>query len=328
MSKFWNSFGLCMRGQGKLNEAFEAFKKATQTEPGLGEHYYNLGRLEGEAMSFHRCEDIKMATYGKTMLTPPKNIVYSCFGEQHIIATILKECETIDIINYCVDLGASDGLAFSNTYPLFNKGWNGLCVEARIEAFSDLAYAYRDLPNKITLFNQFVTPSNVLDIFRLCKVPLEFGLLSLDIDSYDYFVLQEILKKYKPKIICTEINELIPPPVHFALKYTENITNNMQVGQSICMLNKLLQQTEYSIVWLEYNNAFAVHNSLLAHLTSFNSLSPEEAFNKGLLNRPDWKLKLPWNLEAKNIIYNSDDTLKTIRERLLLSEHLGYYVCY
>lgn len=328
LSTFWHTFGHSLRGQGKLNEAYEAFKKATQTIPALGDHFHSLGRLEGEAMSFHRCYDIRMSKYGKTILAPPEKIVYSCFGEQRIISKLLEEGNAANIINFCVDLGASDGLTFSNTYPLYKKGWKGLCVEARSCAFSDLAFSYRDLPNKITLFNEFVTPHNVLDIFRLSKVPKDFGLLSLDIDSYDYFVLEKILEEYRPKIICTEINELIPPPVNFALKYTENISIDMQIGQSICMVDKLLTLKGYSIIWLEYNNVFAVQNSLLPHLTSFTKLSPEEAFEKGLVSRPDWKLKLPWNMEVKNVIYNVEDKLKTIKERLLLPQHQESYICY
>jgi hypothetical protein len=36
------------------------------------------------------------------------------------------------------------------------------------------------------------------------------GLLNLDIDSWDYFVLEEILAEFRPQLAIVEVNRLIP----------------------------------------------------------------------------------------------------------------------
>ena len=50
-------------------------------------------------------------------------------------------------------------------------------------------------------------PSNILDHFKKFKVPQEFDLLSVDTDSYDWFMIEAILQGgYQPRVIVTEWN--------------------------------------------------------------------------------------------------------------------------
>ena len=62
----WNILGLSLRGFSKLNEAGVAFEKAILCDPTFAKASYNLGRLHGEAVSFHRSQDIKKSMYGRT----------------------------------------------------------------------------------------------------------------------------------------------------------------------------------------------------------------------------------------------------------------------
>lgn len=304
-SYYWNALGLTLRGLNRLNEAYDCFQKAISKQPVLLNAFYNLGRLEGECLSFHRREDIRRS-HGLYNTCNRESIVYSCFDEQNVIQSLLDEIGSKNIKKYCVDIGASDGLTFSNTYPLFNSGWRGVCIECDPEKFADLSDVHIN-SNDVQLMNCFATPQNILDIFKIHKVPKEFGFLSLDIDSYDYYVLEKILSKYKPAVICAEINEYFPPPICFALKYGTFDKLPNAVGQSITMLNKLLFKNDYTLVHLEYNNAFAVHNSKLDLIKSYKSLTPEEAFRTGLVDKLDWKLKMPWFKEARQLIYTCDD---------------------
>jgi hypothetical protein len=63
-----------------------------------------------------------------------------------------------------------------------------------------------------------VTPNNVVSLLLANDTPKEFAFLNLDLDGYDYFVLEQILTHYRPKLICKEINEKIPPPIKFSVK--------------------------------------------------------------------------------------------------------------
>jgi len=295
-SMFWCFLGEALRGQSRLNEAHHCLKQAINCPDPTVSSFYHLGRLEGENVSFHRKSDIRKSKY-KYDLARDDDIVYSCFGEQEIIKQIAQELSP-HIHKYAVDVGAGDGMTFSNTYPLYREGWNGICFEPSVPQFHDLTHSLKDSPNKIGLCNEFVTPDNVLTFFEGFNIPKDFGFLSLDIDSYDYYVLEKILEKYTPAFICTEINENIFPPVCYALKYQNmNRIPLKLLGQSISMVEKLLQSKNYSLICLEYNNLFAVRNDLICHLKSFQPKKSTELYYEGFINKNDNSIKLHWSFD-------------------------------
>ena len=106
----------------------------------------------------------------------------------------------------------------SNSLKLFQAGWQGVAVEWNAKQFSKLAFSYVGLPSA-TLVRARVTPDNVLHLLAGCDTPKEFGYFGLDIDSYDHFVLAKVLSAHRPSLICTEINEKIPPPLKFTVKW-------------------------------------------------------------------------------------------------------------
>ena len=123
-------------------------------------------------------------------------------------------------------------------------------------------------------------------------------MLNLDIDGYDFFVLDEILGAFRPGVVCTEINEKIPPPLRFTVRYVPDYSwgTNHFYGQSISQLALLCERHGYSIVELEYNNAFLVPSDLAA-----TSLTPEEAYRRGYLDRPDRHTRFPWNDDMEQL---------------------------
>ncbi len=329
---FWYNLGICYRKQSRLNEANAALINATNSKEPFNTSFYELGRLHGESISFHRSHDISASHFKKNPLQKSKDIIYSCFGEQKIIHDILSELPSIE--NYCIDIGAGDGLTFSNTYNLFKNDWKGLCAEVNSEAFSNLAKNYQDFEN-VNLFKGFVTPDNVKSLFQLNSVPKNFGVLSLDIDSYDYYVLKEILKEYKPVLMCVEICEVCPPPIRFTLKYpikTDMYKNGLLqlFGQSICMLNDLLLHYNYSLIQLEYNNAFILRNDYINYLKTFKVITPEEAYQTGLLNKNDYHLKLFWSYKNINLMQNTpiEQRVQFLKNTLQTQNKLDSYICY
>jgi len=138
----------------------------------------------------------------------------SNFGEERIIGEWLARVPPRHRVY--VDIAAGDGVTMSNTLALARAGWNGLAVEGDAALFADLTRAYARYP-KVRLASAMVTPDNVADLLRAHDVPREFGVLSLDIDGYDHFVLDRLLEAFRPGLICAEINEAIPPPVKFSV---------------------------------------------------------------------------------------------------------------
>jgi hypothetical protein len=190
-----------------------------------------------------------------------------------------------------VDLGAGDGVKGSNTFALFSAGWRGLGVECDTWRARKLAKTYERLAG-VAARHARVTPQSVVALLAEHHVAREFDVLSLDIDSYDYLVLDAILSHFRPRIVVTEINEKIPPPVRFHVKYDPEFRlQHHFYGYSIASLADLCARHGYAIMELEYNNAFLAPHELCGGETG----SVEEIYRKGYLARTDRAKKFTSN---------------------------------
>jgi hypothetical protein len=227
----------------------------------------------------------------------PRTRVCSNLDEQQVIARYVAQ--RADVTPYVVDIGASDGVTMSNTFALFREGWEGLAVEFGATEFAALARHYAHLP-RASLARAKVTPLNVLALLRAHSVPTEFGVLSLDIDGYDHFVLAEILKEFRPFLICAEVNEKIPPPVKFTVLWNPEYAwrTDHFFGQSLSQLHTLCESHQYALVELQYNNAFLIP----VEKSPVPGLTPEAAYDSGYRARPDRAAKFPWNADMEPLL--------------------------
>jgi len=210
-----------------------------------------------------------------------------------------------------VDIAALDGVTGSTTYDLYKMGWGGLAVEYDAKGFSQLARNYVNF-QEVNLAKCMVTPINVLALLETNGIPRNFDFLSLDIDGYDHEVLEQVLTGYRPKLICAEINEKIPPPIMFTVKWRPDYVWNADhfYGQSLSQLHHLAGQNGYSLVELHYNNAFLIPSELNIK----PALRPEQAYREGYLEKPDRKLKFPWNHNMEEVLHmKPEDALAFIK---------------
>jgi len=196
-----------------------------------------------------------------------------------------------------VDIGAGDGVRSSNTYALFLNGWRGVGIEFDSRKFVKLARAYKYFPEVYACRNR-VTPDNIVPLLRSYEVPAGFSVLSLDIDGNDYWVLRSILAEFRPQLIVTEINEKIPPPIRFVVKYDPNFQlRHHFFGYSMSVLSDLCCEFGYAILALEYNNAFLAPKELVGE----RALDALDAYTSGYLDRPDRKEKFSLNFDMERI---------------------------
>ncbi|GAB5411423.1 MAG: hypothetical protein ChlgKO_05370 [Chlamydiales bacterium] len=132
--------------------------------------------------------------------------IYSQYGEDGIIEEIFTRIG-IDS-GFFVDFGANDGIWLSNTRLLWEKGWNGVMIEANPKFYKTLRNTYENDPQVKTL-NEFVTwkkDDKRGRLFNEIKEEhfknQEIDFLSIDIDGGDYFILKTL--KCRPKVICIE----------------------------------------------------------------------------------------------------------------------------
>ena len=135
--------------------------------------------------------------------------VFSQNGEDGIIEEILRRLEISN--GWVCEFGAWDGVHLSNTFNLVIRGFNAVFIEGDTNKYHDLVKTTANYKN-ITPINRFVdhndTKNSLDNILKETSIPIDFDILSIDIDSFDYQVW-ESLKMYKPKIVIIEINSSV-----------------------------------------------------------------------------------------------------------------------
>ena len=220
---------------------------------------------------------------------------FSQWSEQQILSKYIDELLPPNHSKTVVDIGAGNGIRWSNTYSLFLSGWRGVGIEADSRKFARLERAYRKLP-QARACHETADPDNIVPLLKSLGMEKNFSVLSIDIDGNDYWVLKAILCEFRPALVVTEINEKIPPPLRFLFKYAPNSQlRHHFFGYSIAVLEDLCDRFDYGILQLEYNNAFIAPREL----KGARFVDAETAYVDGYRNRPDRKERFAANLDME-----------------------------
>ncbi len=236
-----------------------------------------LKKIEPEKISYWKLDRISK-----------KNIDFSGHGETQAVKQYLKN-DSLDF-NYFVDIGASDGVSSSSTLEFAKMpNWHGLSIEYDDNKFSKLQYVYRKYKN-ISLANKKVTPDSIVDILLDYEVPKNFSFLNIDIDSYDLEVSKSLFQLgYRPDIVSIEINEKIPPPIYFNVKYDQEHfwQGDHFFGCSLTAAVEEFSQFDYLLAEFRLNNAIFVNLIKFPELTPKNaSIAYDEGY-KSIKNRKE-----------------------------------------
>ncbi len=245
---------------------------------------------------------------------------FSNFDEERMLERFIKELLPPGHSRTAVDIGAGDGVKSSNTYALFRAGWRGLGVEGDEGRARRLARAYKKFEG-VTAVRALVTPANVVQLLRSHGVEDDFGVLSLDIDSYDYWVLDALLRSFRPRLVVTEINEKIPPPIKFVVKYDPEFRlQHHFFGYSIASLEELCGQHDYALIALEYNNAFLAPREL----EGVRPLGAARAYREGYLERPDRQERF-WRNSDMEVLHTLEPAEAARFINQFFARHRGKY---
>jgi len=222
---------------------------------------------------------------------------FSHANEQQILARLIEKLLPQDWPRTVVDIGAGNGVRWSNSYALLLSGWKALGIEADPRKYALLKKAYSNFP-EARASNALADPQNIGTLLREFGVEKNFGVLCLDIDGNDYWVLDAILSEFRPGLVVTEINENIPPPFRFAVKFDPNFQLRYHFyGYSIAALEDLCRKHNYGILELEYNNAFLAPVELGAA-----EFRPAAAvYKKGYLDRPERQQRFASNVDMEAV---------------------------
>ena len=179
--------------------------------------------------------------------------LYSQNGEDGIIARLFELLGTTN--RYYVEFGTGTTGAQRNTRLLDQSDWTGLLM--------DLGASER-APN---VKKERITAENINQLFAKYDVPLEFDLLSIDIDGNDYWVRKAIGRNYLPRVLVMEYNASFPPPQSKTITYDPNFywRKTNYFGASLTALMKLNASFGYRLVFCDSRgiNAFFIREDLV-----------------------------------------------------------------
>lgn len=220
---------------------------------------------------------------------------FSHANEQSILARYVEQLLPRNGPKTVVDIGAGNGVRWSNSYALLLAGWNAVGIEADPQKYALLSKVYGKFP-QAHASNSLAAPDNICMLLQDFNVEKDFGVLCVDIDGNDYWVLDAILNKFRPGLVVTEINENVPPPLRFVVKFDPNFRLRYHFyGYSIAALQDLCEKHNYGILELEYNNAFIAPREF----TAAQFRDAKAAYDKGYLNRPERLERFTSNLDME-----------------------------
>lgn len=197
-------------------------------------------------------------------------------GEDGIILEVIRRIFKSDYKNKnFFEFGVEDG-SECNCAVLANfLGWNGVFIESDEEKFKKLDDRYKD-NHKIKTLNQMVYSTNIQDIIN--KNMPDIDILSIDIDSHDYWVWEAI--EINPKLVIIEYNPALSGKKVLSKERTTGWDGTTAYGASLDAYIDLGIKKGYSLIYTDSNgvNAFFIRNDYIDLFPE--SKNPQKILNK------------------------------------------------
>jgi hypothetical protein len=187
--------------------------------------------------------------------------IFSQFGEDGIIQRLLRHLQVAH--RTFIEFGVEDFAESNCRFLMMNDNWRGFVMDGsakRIAAIHRLPEIFKfDLTAKAA----FVTRENVNDLFASSGFDADLGLLSIDVDGNDYWLLDAITV-VQPRVLIVEYNALFGPTRNITVPYDAQFEryrahrSGLYFGASLGALAAVAARKGYSLVATESSgvNAF------------------------------------------------------------------------
>ena len=208
--------------------------------------------------------------------------VYSQWGEDGIIQFLINKLEIKNRI--FVEFGVQNYTESNTRFLLQNNNWSGLVIDGSPKNIqyikNDPIYWRYNLKADCS----FIDKDNINDILISNGIVDDIGLLSIDVDGNDYWILDAI-NCVHPRILICEYNSLFGYKRKVTIPYDQKFVrtkahfSNLYYGASIAALEQLAKLKGYSLVGSNSvgNNLFFVRSDLTSNLPTY---LPEQAYVK------------------------------------------------
>jgi hypothetical protein len=255
---------MAMKGRGlrsSIRHALGGRSPRSTTRDDVEQLRLAIGRLESRAVRGGRFDRVREAEFR----------VFSQFGEdgiiQHLISRVPIENDTF------VEFGVEDYRESNTRFLLCNDNWRGLILDggtAHIDFVRSNPIGWRQ---SIEARSAFITRENVNSTIAAAGFGGDIGLLSIDIDGNDYWVL-EAIDVVHPRILIVEYNSTFGPDAAVSVPYdpafdrTQAHSSNLYWGASLTAICLAASAKGLTFVGSNSagNNAFFVREDLLGGL--------------------------------------------------------------
>lgn len=194
--------------------------------------------------------------------------VFSQWGEDGILQFLTHN---IEIANKTfIEFGVEDFFESNCRFLLMKDIWQGFVIDGSSRNIDRLMASYFYWRYPLSAKAAFVTRENVSKLLDVSGFDHDLGILSIDIDGVDYFVLEQ-LQEWRPRILVAEYNGVfgmqnpVSVPYKPDFQRTRQHPSNLYYGASLSAFVHLLQGRGYALVGVNSvgSNAFFVRRELL-----------------------------------------------------------------
>jgi len=211
--------------------------------------------------------------------------VFSQWGEDGIIQRLIQ---IVPIQNQTfIEFGVEDFSESNCRFLLLNNNWQGFVVDGSPKKVGRLRNSHYFWKYQLEAQAEFLDTHNINAVLAQSGFHEDLGILSIDVDGIDYYLLKEIYA-FRPRILICEYNAVFGPSRKISVPYdplfarSERHFSHLYFGASLAALNFVAEQKGMALVGTNQAgvNAFFVRNDLLGK--SLRKLSPEEAFTDSM----------------------------------------------
>lgn len=127
-----------------------------------------------------------------------KRDVTSQFGEDGYVRALFDRIGTVN--RWCFEVGAVDGLVYSNSKQWVDEGWNAVLIESDAEQFKKLEERSTE---RVHVVHEHVNADSMDTILADAGAPVDMDLGVIDIDGQDYHVW-EGMQTHRPRVMLVE----------------------------------------------------------------------------------------------------------------------------
>ena len=174
--------------------------------------------------------------------------IFSQWGEDGIIQKII---DSIEIKNKTfIEFGVGDFFVSNCRFLMMHDNWSGFVIDSSEKTIEVLKKAYFYWKYNLKLINAFIYKENINNLLLKSEFDFDLGLLSIDIDGNDYYIL-EAINQYKPRILVVEYNSLFGSKRNISIPYIADFNrtkahySNLYFGASLRAITYIAKKRLY-----------------------------------------------------------------------------------